>query len=72
MIAPVPVHCFSITFIKMQTVLGLAAYAFGLRDNGFSILNKFGVICSINHIRREASQWSKMRQCTDEIDKTAF
>ena len=37
--------------IMMQTILGLIAYACGLRDKGFNILNKFGVICSINHIR---------------------
>ena len=58
--------------IMMQTVVGLVAYACGLRDKGFSILNKFGVICSINHIRREASKWSDMRKCSDEIDKAAF
>ena len=58
--------------IMMQNILGLIAYACGLRDKGFSILNKFSVICSINHIRREASKWSNMRRCIDEIDKKAF
>lgn len=58
--------------VMVQKILGLVAYASGLRDKGFNILNMFGAICSIQHIRREACKWSNMRRCIDEIDKNAF
>jgi hypothetical protein len=51
----------------MQTVIGLAMYPYGLRDSGFHVLNRFGLSCSIKHIRRMAKSWSSQRKCIDEI-----
>ena len=58
--------------IMLQTMLAFVAYANGLRDKGFDILNSFGIICGIKFIRDEAIRWSNTRKCTDELDKTSF
>ena len=58
--------------VMLQSVIGLAAYAYGLRDRGFKLLNMFGITCGIDHIRRLATEWSRSRKVTDEIDEKAF
>ena len=58
--------------VLLQTMLGLSAYACGLRDHGFHLLIMFGVLCGIKHIRNEAAEWSQKRRCTDELDKSSF
>ena len=58
--------------ILLQTVLGLAAYANGLRDKGFQLMNMFGVVCGIRHLREEAAKWSNKRKCIDEINMQSF
>ena len=56
----------------MQTLIGLACYAQGLRDKGMKILNAFGVTCSIFHIRQHGSCWAKIRDAVKEINPHAF
>ena len=55
-----------------QTKLCVVAYMFGLRDKGFDILNAFGIICSIDQVRKHGTFWSKKRCVTDELNKKAF
>ena len=43
----------------LQTLIGLACYAQGLRDKGMKLLNSFGVTSSIFHIRQHGSFWAK-------------
>ena len=38
----------------MQTIIGLSVYPYGLRDSDFLMLNRFGLSCSINTIRKMA------------------
>ena len=47
--------------VLLQSVIGLAAYAYGLRDVGFKLLNMFGITCGIDLIRRLANNWSKSK-----------
>ena len=56
----------------VQTLMGLTAYAGGLRDKMFHIFNMFGVCCSSTHIRRQAKTWGNMRNVCTEINKRAF
>ena len=56
----------------IQTILGLHCYGYGLRDAGFDILNTFGCICSVDHIRRHGKYWSRVRKSINELDKTKF
>ena len=56
----------------MQIVIGLAMYAYGLRDGGFELLNTFGMSCSIAKVRKMANKWAEKRKCVDEVDKTGF
>ena len=58
--------------VMLQSVIGLAAYAYGLRDKGFKLLNMYGITCGIDHIRRLATEWSRSRKVTDELDEKAF
>ncbi len=58
--------------LLMQIVIGLSAYAGGLRDKVFDIFNYFGLSCSIRYIRRHADHWSKKRNILDEIDRKGF
>ena len=58
--------------VLLQSVIGLAAYAYGLRDKGFKLLNMFGITCGIDLIRRLANDWSKSRKVTEEVDQKAF
>ena len=58
--------------VMLQSVIGLAAYAYGLRDKGFKLLNMFGITCGIDHIRRLATEWARSRKVTDELDEKAF
>ena len=55
-----------------QTLLGVIAYMFGLRDRGFDILNAFGILSSVDQVRKHGSYWSKKRCVTDELNRTAF
>lgn len=56
----------------LQTLLGLFAYAYGLRDKGFAVLGSFGCLPSIRHIRNHGNFWAKKRNVIDEIDPCAF
>ena len=53
----------------MQNIISLYMYAYGLRDSGFHVLNRFGVSCSIRHVRNMAKNWSSKRKCIEEINK---
>ena len=53
----------------LQTLVGLACYAQGLRNKGMKLLNSFGVTSSIFHIRRHGSYWAKVRK---ELNPSAF
>lgn len=55
-----------------QTLLGVIAYLFGLRDRGFDILNSFGILCSVDQVRKHGKFWSEKRKVTDELNKNAF
>ena len=55
-----------------QTMLGVIAYMFGLRDRGFDILNAFGIICSVDQVRKHGTFWSKKRCVTDELKRNTF
>lgn len=55
-----------------QTLLGVIAYLFGLRDRGFDILNAFGIMCSVDQVRKHGMLWSKKRRVADEVNKNAF
>ena len=61
-----PRRCF------IQTLIGLACYAQGLRDKGFKILNAFGVATSVFHIRKHGNFWARMRNAIDEIIPKVF
>ena len=61
-----PRNCF------MQTLIGLACYAQGLRDKGIKLLNAFGVTCSAFQIRKHGSWWAKMRDAIKEINPRAW
>ena len=56
----------------LQTLIGLACYAQGLRDKGLKLLNSFGVTSSIFHIRQHGSFWAKVRSAIKELNLTAF
>ena len=56
----------------LQTLLGLACYAQGLRDKGFKILNAFGVVCSIFHVRQHGSRWARLRSALSELNPIRF
>ncbi len=58
--------------IVIQTLLGLLAYAGGLRDKMFDIFSKFGICCSLEHIRVIQENWSKKRNILNEVDKSSF
>ena len=58
--------------ILLQTLLGLVAYAGGLRDKMFNVFSKFGICCSLKHVRTLQEFWSKKRNVMDEISPTAF
>ena len=53
----------------LQTLIGLACYAQGLRDKG---MNSFGVTSSIFHIRQHGSFWAKVRKVINELNPIAF
>ena len=56
----------------LQTLIGLACYAQGLRDKGFKILNAFGVATSVFHIREHGNFWARMCNAIDEINPKIF
>ena len=60
----------SVTF--MQTLIGLACYAQGLRDKGMKLLNTLGVTASVFHIRQHGSWWAKIRKAINEVSPKAF
>ena len=53
----------------LQTLLGLAQ---GLRDKGFKLLNSFGVLCSIFHIRKHGGHWARVRSAVSELNPFRF
>lgn len=53
--------------VFMQTLVGLVAFAHGLSDLGFDVLNMLGCCCSADHIRRRGSFWAKKGKCSDEL-----
>ena len=53
--------------IFLQTLIGLIAYAYGLKDTGFSLLNMLGCCCSIDQDRNHGSFWAKKRTASDEL-----
>ena len=53
--------------VFMQTLVGLIAYAYGLNDMGFDILNILGVTCSIDQVKKHGTIWSKMRNASEEL-----
>ena len=55
----------------LQTMLGVVAYLYGLRDKGFDILNAFG-ISSVDQVRKHGTFWSKKRCVTDELNCSVF
>ena len=55
----------------LQTLIGLACYAQGLRDKGMKLLNGFGITSSVSHIREHGSWWAKIRKAID-IDVKSF
>ena len=56
----------------LQTLIGLACYAQGLRDEGMKLLNSFGITSSIFHVRQHGSSWAKVRSAIKELNITAF
>lgn len=56
----------------LQTLIGLACYAQGLRDKGIKVLNAFGITNSVSHIREHGSWWAKIRKAVNEIDVLSF
>ena len=52
----------------LQTLIGLACYAQGLRDKGMKVLNASGITSSVSHIREHGSWWAKIRKAIKEID----
>lgn len=56
----------------LQTLIGLACYAQGLRDKGMKLLNSFGVTSSIFHIRQHGIFWAKVRKVIKELNLLAF
>ena len=50
-----------------QTLLGVIAFLFGLRDRGFDLLNSFGIQCSVDQVRKHGKFWSEKRNATDEL-----
>ena len=56
----------------LQTLVGLACYAQGLRDKGMQLLNCFGVTSSIFHIRQHGSFWAKVRSIIKELNPISF
>ena len=53
--------------IFLQTLIGLIAYAYGLKDMGFSLLNMLGCCCSIDQVRNHGSFWAKKRTASYEL-----
>jgi hypothetical protein len=51
----------------LQTLLGMFAYSKGLNETGFIVLNKFGVVCSMDLIRKHGHHWSALRNPADEL-----
>ena len=56
----------------LQTLLGLFAFANGLRDRGFQILGMFGILPSIQHIRNHGKHWAVERKLINELDVMQF
>ena len=56
----------------LQTLIGLACYAQGLRDKGMKLLNSFGITSSVSHIREHGSWWAKIRKAINEINILSF
>ena len=53
--------------IGMQVILGMVAFTKGLNEKGFQMLNRMGIVCSMNTIRKYGHRWSRLRNASDEI-----
>ena len=57
----------------LQTLIGLACYAQGLRDKGMKLMNCFGITSSVSHIREHIyCSWAKIRNAINVIDVNSF
>ena len=55
--------------IFLQTLIGLIAYACGLKDTGFNLLKMLGCCCSIDQARNHGSFGAKGRTASNELQK---
>ena len=56
----------------LQTLIGLASYAQGLRDKGMKLMNCFGITSCVSHIREHYCSWAKIRKAINVIDVNSF
>jgi hypothetical protein len=51
----------------IQVILGMVAFTKGLNQMGFFILNRLGLVCSMDFIRKHGHHWSDKRSAADEV-----
>ena len=51
----------------LQVVVGMLSFTKGLNEKGFEILNRIGVMCSMESIRTYGHHWAKARKASDEV-----
>ena len=51
----------------IQVILGMVAFTNGLNHMGFLILNRMGLVCSMDFIRKHGHYWSDLRSAADEV-----
>ena len=51
----------------VQVVLGMLAFTKGLNEKGFQIMNRMGLLCSMDSIRKYGHFWAKERKAADEV-----
>ena len=51
----------------LQVVLGMLSFTKGLNEKGFEILNRIGIMCSMESIRKYGHYWAKIRKASDEV-----
>ena len=56
----------------LQTLLGLFAFANGLRDKGFQSLGMFRILPSIQRIRNHGKHWAAEQKLIHELDVKKF
>ena len=50
--------------VLLKSVIGLAAYAYGVQAKVFKLFNMFGITCGMDIIRRLANHWFWSRKVT--------